>query len=202
MNALGRKISGSTKTAASMWAALALAMFLGLVWNLSLPDAAGRLRSLPENGLFYTSQSIALSPEELKFFGAATVQRRQVALNGSEFVLTIIDGTRNRHAVHDPLYCFRSAGYHIDGDTVVPLRQGNGHSVYIRNPAGTATVLFWFSDGTVRHASSWRYWWQATCRRITRGSSSPEPILVILTMPGEVLSWPKILSRCPELMKL
>ena len=58
------------------------------------------------------------------------------------------------------------------------------------------------SDKTVRHASPWRYWWQATCRRTTHGLSGPEPVLVILAVPGGTADWSAILDRCPELMQL
>ena len=82
------------------------------------------------------------------------------------------------------------------------MRQGHGRSVRISGPGGRATVLFWFSDKTVRHASPWRYWWQATCRRTTHGLSGPEPVLVILAVPGGTADWSAILDRCPELMQL
>ena len=125
------------------------------------------------------------------------------AWGGASFTLTVVDGTRNRHAVHDPLHCFQSSGYHVGAGTTVPLRQGEGHSVCVSNPDGKATVLFWFSDGCSRHASPWRYWWQATCRRITRGLSGSEPVLVILSFPGDATAaWPEILARCPEVMTL
>lgn len=193
----------SAKAALAVWAALAMVVFLGVFWNLPLPDASERLRKLPESGLMYRSRPLDVSQAERKIFGAATVLRRQIFAGRHTFALTVIDGTHNRHAVHNPLHCFQGSGYRAGDGSVVPLSQGHGKSFRLDSPQGTATVLFWFSDGKERHASAWRYWWQASCRRISRGASGPEPVLVILSTNGDAqASWPEILAACPELMSL
>lgn len=203
MKTTEKKTVPSTKAMLAIWGALALVVFLGVFWNLPLPDASERLRKLPETGLFYKSKPIDISPAERMVFGSATVLRREMFAGRHVFSLTVIDGTHNRHAVHNPRHCFQGSGYNVSDGSVVPLSQGYGQSFRLDSPQGTATVLFWFSDGKARHPSAWRYWWQASCRRISRGASGPEPVLVILSANGDTkASWPEILAACPELMNL
>ena len=90
-----------------LWSALFLAVILGAVWEMQkLPDASGRIAQLPTRGLMVDSRDMPLTPsEEIAFNGSAWLKR--LAMVGHEqVILTVLDGTRNRHAIHDPVFCF------------------------------------------------------------------------------------------------
>lgn len=187
-----------------MWGALAVVMLLGVVWErVALPDAAVRLRQLPLKGLGFVGQELPLKEVERKVFGKADVVNRVYAARGQKFVLTIIDGTGDRHAVHDPLYCFKGAGWSVAGREAVRITGGEAALLQLRRQDRDASALIWFSDGRERHASALRYWWQTTLRRVTLGASGEEPVLIILQpAEGRSLNWEQIFSALPALRVL
>ena len=95
-------------------------------------------------------------------------------------VLMVIDGARNRHAVHDPTYCFRGAGWEIAGDRPFELPGGTGKILSLHKGNETREAVYWFSDGCDRHAQVTRCWWQMALRRLTFGKSGPDPVLVLI----------------------
>lgn len=186
-----------------LWILLAVVVGLGALWSAPLPDGAPRLAALPMKGLFYVSRMTPLTSAEEAAFRGLNVVRRDVVLRGRPLALTIIDGTRNRHAVHDPLFCVRGAGLDITGERLVPLEHGVAREVRVRGRDEQATVLFWFTDGHTCHASPARYWVQTTVRRLTRGASGPEPLLVLIVAPGAAApAWETLLAGWPELTRL
>ena len=183
--------------------ALLAAVLLAFLWDLvPLRDAAGRLAVLPAAGLGFTSVTVPLSDTEKAIFGAAQVVKRIYRVGRKNFAVVIIDGARNRHAVHDPTYCFRGAGWIISGARELPVPGGAIKIVTLQKSTETRTAGIWFSDGQHRHASVARCWWQMACRRLTFGASGPEPLLVLAQPldPGET-SWEMVSAQLPFLFE-
>jgi hypothetical protein len=187
-----------------LWLATAFALGLAGLWQFfPLADAASRLEALPLNGLFFNARPMSLNPAEHEIYGRALVLKRLVRMRGQAFTLTVIDGTRNRHAVHDPLYCFRGAGWEVLMATDVNLPHGTARAVSLRQTGKSGEAVYWFSNGRQAFTSATRYWTDTTLRRLTLGRSGEEPVLVILTSVDDRLpDWGGILAIWPELMQL
>ncbi|HPW67959.1 MAG TPA: exosortase-associated EpsI family protein [Deltaproteobacteria bacterium] len=106
--------------------------------------------------------------------------KRYYGFGADELVLIAIDGAGNRHAVHDPMYCFRGAGWRIWNKTVAPVEGGEALLLQLEKYGRIRETAYWFSNGRQRHISVMRYWFQATLRRITLGRSDKEPVLIML----------------------
>jgi hypothetical protein len=112
----------------------------------------------------------------------------------------VVDGTRNRRAVHDPGFCFRGAGWKIESEQPFALPHGEGRLVRLSRASETAEAVYWYSDGLSAHADPRRYWLEATLRRLSLGRSGPEPVLVMLVPAGPspagwqewMRSWPML----------
>jgi hypothetical protein len=184
-----------------LWTAMVVAVLLGLLWQLfPLPDAGDRLAALPENGLMMASEDLPLTEAEERIYAEAQVLKRLVQVRGQRVILTIIDGTRNRHAVHDPLFCFRGAGWDVVDSAPFPLEWGQAQQVDLRKRGETAEALYWFTDGQRAFDRSLTYWWRTTLRRVTLGASGDEPVLVVLSPAGDrPIRWDRLLAEWPEI---
>jgi hypothetical protein len=164
-----------------LWAAVALAVACGLVWGLtSLPDARERLAAVPLNGTGFSGQDVGLTEMEQNALARANVLHRHYTFGGRSFYVTAIDGTRDRHIVHDPRYCFQGAGWRVLAEREVSLPGGSGTWLRAREGENEAQAVFWFFDGRTRYSSPLKYWWQTTLRRLTVGRSGPEPVMVMM----------------------
>ena len=180
-------------------AALAVAVALALAWDLvPLRDAQARVGQLPLSGLGFSGANVALNDTEKSIFGAAQVVKRIYRVGRRNFAVVIIDGARNRHAVHDPTYCFRGAGWEISGLRELPVTGGAARIVTLQKGAETRTAAFWFSDGQNRYGSVARCWWQMACRRMTFGASGPQPVLVLVQpLDAADASWEQLSTQLP-----
>jgi hypothetical protein len=187
-----------------LWLAIVVALGLAGLWQFfPLADAHDRLDALPVKGLFFDSRPMPLNPAEHEIYGSARVLKRLVRMRGQAFTLTVIDGTRNRHAIHDPLYCFRGAGWEVSAATDVNLPHGTARAVSLRQSGKQGEAVYWFSNGRQAFASATRFWTETTLRRLTLGRSSDEPVLVILTsVDDRSPDWGGILAIWPALMQL
>jgi hypothetical protein len=168
-----------------------------------LPDAAARIARLSPAGVWHRSVPVELAPWEREFFRRAAVVKRMVAVQQERVVLTVIDGSHNRQAVHDPEFCFRGAGWTVEATTEVPIGSGRARLLRLRKGATTAEALFWFSDGEVSFSAPWRYWIAATWRRLTFGQSGADPVLVLLTsLDDRPPRWQSLLDHWPDLARL
>jgi hypothetical protein len=173
----------------------------GLVWgSYPLPDATARLNSVRPRGPGFASRELPLTDTERTILGRVDLVHRLYRIGKYDVFMTVIDGTRDRHAVHDPRYCFQGAGWRVLNEQ--PVSIPNGHASWISAVDGDRRleVLFWFSDGRTAHTSMARYWRQTTLRRITLGGSGPEPVLVVLQLFGhEQPAWtvfgPRVIER-------
>lgn len=187
-----------------IWGFLAVAVALGLTWEFyPLPDATARLHNLGYKAPGVQCEDIALAPAETVNFRGTTVLKR-VALVGKDCVLlTVVDGTHNRHAIHDPIFCFRGAGWEVEAQHDIPVTDGEARVVRLRRGATAAEAIYWFSDCDSKFASPMTFWWKTALRRLSLGKSGQEPVLVFLTSTGAApLDWRGLVRAWPQLQAL
>lgn len=192
-------------TAVLLWVALGLVGGMTILWEfVPLESARARLDAFPKSGVDFVSREVELSEAEKSVFGKADILKRVYQVGGQRVVTQIVDGTRDRHAVHDPKHCFRGAGWNADRGIDLPLGGGLARQLTLkRNQDEVAEVVYWFTDGKTRHATPLRCWWQTSLRRMTFGRSGGEPLLVILQpLSGETIDWPKLISDFTALSEL
>lgn len=196
-----RRSRGTEGTAVriALWSLLGVAVIVGTVWRMfPLPDAGERLRQLPTASGGLPGREIPLTDSEIRRLGGAQAVKRAYRFGGREFLVTAIDGTRNRRAVHDPMFCWT-----ITQSTELPLAGGSGTALRVVENGQEKDVLFWFSDGISRHASPARYWLQASWRRATLGRLGGEPLLFIVEpLDAGPVNWFRVLDGLPWLLEL
>lgn len=192
------------KTRIGLWIALAIAIGVGLVWQFyPLPDAAQRFRDLPLYGKNYIGRNLPLVDFEKEYFRNINVLKRLYQVGDQHLFITALDGTTNRHAVHDPLYCFRGAGWELLSEKRVPMPHGDAMLLELKHEDKIQQALYWFSNGQNEYASPLRYWLEATWRRLTLGHSGPEPVLIMVQpLDKQNLDWTALIQGFPELLKL
>ena len=192
------------RSAKFLWLAFVVLVPLGMLWEFyPLTDASSRLDQFPRKSARVESHDLPLSSGEEAIFSGVTVLKRLALVGDDRAVVTIIDGTQNRHAVHDPIFCFRGAGWEVSRDEKVPLGKGFARLVHLRQGTDVAEAMYWFSDGQEQFNRPIQYWWKTSLRRLTFGSSGMEPVLVVLTSTGGTLPhWSHLLKAWPELQAL
>ncbi|MEI6175604.1 MAG: exosortase-associated EpsI family protein [Verrucomicrobiota bacterium] len=172
-----------------------LAATIALVWP-ALPMAEGpnRLATIPLEGPDFHSVPMDLTPADTKFLaGATAVQRVVHPRHGAPFMLTVIDGSGNRHAVHDPTYCLAGGGWNILTQQKLTMPSGEATWLSMEKDGVKMEALWFFDDGNEQFTSPITYWSRASLRRATRGHSGSEPLLVMLRIPpGESADWKRI----------
>jgi hypothetical protein len=172
-----------------------IAALTALIWPV-LPMAEGedRLSNMPLSGSEFSSQLVELSPEDQKFLaGARAVQRVLHPRRGAPILLTVIDGSGNRHAVHDPSYCLAGSGWKIRSQKELAMPSGQANWITMEKEGVTMEALWFFDDGKGQFTSAQKYWWRASLRRASRGLSGAEPLLVMLRVPpGEHADWQRM----------
>jgi len=172
-----------------------LAAIIALVWPaLPMSEGTNRLANIPLDGPDFHSVSMELSPADTKFLaGASAVQRIVRPRQGPPFMLTVIDGSGNRHAVHDPTYCLAGGGWNIMNKQKMTMASGEATWLSMEKDGVKMEALWFFDDGSEQFTSPLTYWSRASLRRATRGLSGPEPLLVMLRIPpGESADWKRI----------
>lgn len=180
-----------------LWGVLLLAILFGAALELRQPlTLSSRLGSLPQQGALFSSTPLPLSPQEETFFGEAKTVKRIYKLGHAAFILIAIDGSANRHAVHDPIYCLTGSGWNITNKQAISIDGGSATLLNMTKGNEQRQAVFWFSNGISRHGSATRYWIQATVRRLTFGKSGAEPIMMILqSLPNIQPDWEKLLNN-------
>ncbi len=188
-----------------LWLSLGLAVALGILWQfVPLPDAKQRMNSLPLYGPGFVGRDVPLSGWEVDFFKDVNVLKRIYRVGKQTLFITALDGTRNRHAVHDPLYCFRGGGWEVAEQESLPIADGGSIAlVKLKKDGKEQDALYWFSNGKTHYDKPLEYWWQATFRRLTLGASGAEPILVMVQPIDDTpLNWKEILQAFPQILGL
>lgn len=187
-----------------LWLALLLVAVGCILWEL-LPETreTSRLTQLPLKGFGFAGRDVPLTEAEATVFKRAAVLKRLYQVGGDRFVLLAVDSAGDRHAVHDPLYCFRGAGWSVASEVPVGLPGGESKLVRLVNGERSAEALYWMTDGEKRHASVLKAWWQATLRRLGLRPAAQATVLVLLQpLSGGDVHWAETLDRFPELLKL
>lgn len=167
-------------------AGIAGAIGISVLWRfIPLDGAEDRLARMPTKGPGFTSWHSPLKAEERKLLGHGMAARRIYQFGKKRYIVSVVDGTLNRHAVHDPMYCFAGAGYEVITDLPMKVEGGVARCLYISQGGKRSRIVYWFSNGETRHSSILAYWLNTTIRRITFGLSGPEPVLVIVQCDEE-----------------
>lgn len=188
----------------TLWLGLLLALSVGLIWQFyPLPDASARLDSLPMKGLGVTGENIPLSDFEQSFFKGVNVIKRGYKVGNELFFITMLDGTNNRHIVHDPYYCLKGSGWTMLTEKDLPIPKGTAKLVELEKNGEQREAIFWFSDGYANYTSPISYWWNTTVRRLTLGRSGPEPILIMVQpISKQPVDWSEFKRTFPEIFTL
>ena len=179
----------------ALWFALILAALLTFVWPMiPVPSAAKRLAAIATSSPDFQSRQLEINATDRAFLGKAEAVQSLIAMRGGgRLVLTVIDGSRNRHAVHDPNYCFSGAGWQVHAHDVVKVPSGNATWLSLAKDAQSTEALWFFDDGKHQFVSPVEYWLATACRRATLGHSGAEPVLVSLrSLPGEPVNWDRV----------
>jgi hypothetical protein len=192
------------KSDRALWIALCVSAIIGVFWQFTpLPDAGERIGSLPLRGISFSGMDIPLQPIEESFLKQANLIKRKYTIGNKNFFVTVLDGTNNRHIVHDPYYCFRGSGWEILSVDEMALPKGTGNRLTVQKGGLKREALFWFSDGSAQYNSSLRYWWQTALRRVTLGLSGQEPVLIVIQpLEDSKPDWADFVQDFPNLMKL
>ncbi|MEI7954111.1 MAG: hypothetical protein WCJ66_02965 [Verrucomicrobiota bacterium] len=178
-----------------LWGGLIVAAIIMLVWPcLPIPSASGRLAAIPTATADFHSSPMDLNPDDRTFLGKAEAIQRLIEMRGGgHVILTVTDGSKNRHAVHDPGYCFAGAGWQIQAQTSVKVSSGDATWISLAKGTQTAQALWFFDDGKQQFDSPIEYWLKTSARRATLGRSGPEPVLVTLrSIPNEPVDWDRV----------
>lgn len=187
-----------------LWATLLVAVALALFWQFApLPNASGRLSKLPAAGLGFSSREIPLSDVEKTVFQRAETIKRIYRVGNQTVIVQVIDASGDRHAIHDPMYCFRGAGWEEASSEDLSIPGGTARLLLLKKKAEQVHVAYWISDGATRHSSPIYYRWQTALRRISFGRSGPEPVLVLVQPAGNApVDWSTLFSKFPALLDL
>lgn len=190
----------------ALWSGLVLAVVLGLVWQFfPLPDAEKRLEALPKYGPAFAGRSIPMTDWEKGFFSDVNVMKRVYRVGNQELFITALDGTENRHLVHDPLYCFRGSGWQIESQKTVKFPgSGSAALLELEKDGQKQQAMYWFSNGKTQFERPLTYWWEATIRRLTLGASGEEPVLIVVQPVGTEtkVDWRQLVRYFPHLITL
>jgi len=186
-----------------LWAVLVILVILTFIWPMiPLPNAERRLKNLPTQGNCFRAKTLDLDQADVDFLGKATAIQQLVAVRGGgTMIMTVIDGTNDRHAVHDPSYCFSGAGWKITQKKTVFTSKGEAVLAIMAKGDQTAQAMWFFDDGKRQFASPLDFWLRTSSRRITIGLSGDEPILVMFrSLPGASIDWHLVQEKVlPEL---
>lgn len=164
-----------------LFSALLLLVLVALfVRALDLPDASERIARFPKQGPMFQSISVPLTDFEKDMLGGAKGYKAIYLWQGLRYAYTMIDGTHNRQAVHDPRYCFRGAGWTILTDVSVDFSGGKARRVKLSQDEVQSEALFFYSDGENVFDRPLEYWMRATMRRWLRRFGGEEPVLVMI----------------------
>jgi hypothetical protein len=160
--------------------------------------------ALPLSGPGYVGNNVPLNEFEEKTFKGVSVLKRIYRINNENYLITVLDGTHDRHIVHDPYYCFTGSGWEIEKQKEIPLGDGKGTELVLHRGSKMRAALFWFSDGTIPFGSPLEYWWKSTLRRISFGKSGQEPLLIMIQPIDSIshVNWKEVTHVLNELIML
>lgn len=184
---------------------LVCALLLGFLWQFyPLEDAKLRMEELPLLGPGYVGNNVPLNDFEEKIFKGVNVLKRIYRINNENYLITVLDGTHNRHVVHDPYYCFTGSGWEIEKQREIGLANGSGQELVLSRGSKQRAALFWFSDGKAPFSSPMEYWGKSTLRRLSLGKTGQEPLLIMIQPLDSIaqVNWKEVTRVLNELVVL
>ena len=187
-----------------LWIALPAMVLIGLLWDqLPAHRSSGRFATLPAQGNGFTSMDLPLNGSETVVYRDAEVVKRIYRSGDQTFILTAIDSSRNRHAVHDPTYCFRGAGWQIVREQSMKVPGGSAKMLSLARSGRQVEVVYWFTNVSEKHISPGHAWWLGMVNRLTFGQCGSSTALVVLQpKEGDTLRWGELLARSPFLFQI
>jgi hypothetical protein len=170
-----------------LWPVVLLSIACGAAWSVQpIEGATDRLHEVPlERGQFH-GRDLPLTDRERTVLGRVDLLHREYSYPGRSVYVTVIDGSKDRHAVHDPRYCFQGAGWKVLKEETRPIFGGDSTWIDAERDGQHAAAVFWFTDGSERHASVSRYLWDAMLRRVSFGRLGGKPLLVVVQYFGDL----------------
>ena len=108
-------------------------------------EALVSLDILNDSNVDFPGRALEISESEQQLLGGAHAEKRLYLIDGEAWVFTMIDGSGNRHAVHDPMYCFVGDGWNVFDKQDASLPRGEGRHVKLNKAEKKLEVLYWFS---------------------------------------------------------
>jgi hypothetical protein len=180
------------------------ALIMAAASFIPLTDASARLNAFPIKGARYASREVPLDAAEIPVIGQARCIKRLCQTPSQRVLISIIDGTRNRHAMHDPEYCLRGSGWLTTARHTLAIPGGTACRLELKKDSLASEAVFWFSNGHSRHGSPAKVWIQSAARRLSFGQGGPAPVLILISpaIPGTPINWQALIDEMPELANL
>jgi len=156
------------------------------------PEDSARLEAIPMRGTGFSGQDLTMTESMRAGLKGARLLQRRYSFRGRPFLVTVLDGSGNRAAVHDPTYCLRGDGATVVNLGTVELANGTARRMRVETDQGTSEALLWFSSPESQFRSFPRYWAMTAWRRLTLGNGGNEPLLVTVETavePGVEADW-------------
>jgi len=187
-----------------LWLFLGTCLALAILWeSVPLKDSQDRLDTFPKSGFGFVTQEIPVSSVERRVFKECNLLKLYIRQGKQSYLLTAIDGTENRNAVHDARLCFIGSGWTITNERIVTIPGGNSAIITLEKAGRRREVMMWFSDGEYRYGSALKYWIASALRRLTFGMSGEEPIRIIIQPTDDrALDWDDIINNLSPLWSL
>lgn len=161
------------------------------------------LDDIPVSGYGYDGRALEFSQAERVFLGNAEAIKHEYSQASYRLIVVVVDGSNNRHAVHDPIFCLRGAGYETTGQAAFPIINGHGQLVSLAKGPTKQEVAYWFTNGEQRYTSFSRYLAESALNRLTLGKLGQQPKMVTVYSVGErIPNWSSLLDRFPVLLDI
>ncbi|MCB1119394.1 MAG: hypothetical protein KDK65_05485 [Chlamydiia bacterium] len=129
---------------------------------------------------YHDGVEVPLTAYEKKIFKQIALKKRKIEHAGNTYLVTILDGTNNRSAIHDPLTCMWGMGWQPIEQKRIPTPKGTLAWAKLGSENRTKEMIFWYTDTDSHFHSRWQYLFKTSLRRLTRGYSGTEPLLITI----------------------
>ncbi len=165
------------------------------VHPVPLMDASG----IPVHSGGFSSRDIPLDGNQRSMFKDTKVIKRLYSFGEDKVLLVMVDAGADRHAVHDPEICFTGSGWQREKRVEVKSPSGPASLIELRNGSRRANCLYWFQQGSARHATHASFNLGEIVRKLTFRLEQKHSCLVMLQSPaGDPVDFPQLMETYPE----